>query len=272
MRQAPFIFVIGPPKVGKTIGAFEAFRDALAIQSSANVTFGYRKLCKTNADLKPPKKIKLIELRTTSIPSKQEAHTWDYVIKPTEGDIPQRAELEGTLKAVLQQTKTLVLDGKEPTYFNLLVDEWGEFMDRAHMEFFADNTNASGKVDGRAGFGELLTWVVSMGNLMRELTSYGVGVCCLSHSRDAEAGKMGGLSSPTKSISDKLTKMSDGVIERRYKNSTETDGNGKLKKPRRIWNATGSEETALGLRGLDSDLDIEDMSLKAILESCGFDM
>lgn len=215
--------------------------------------------------------MKLIETSSVSSPSQQEPYSWAFKLKPIEGTFDQRAEFEGTLAAVLQQTKALAAEDKEPVYKNVVVDELNEILERAHKEFNDECRTSSGRPDTRSAFVALADWTGTIMSICRELTTFGVGVALTTHSRDPESGRSGGPKSPSRGTSAKISAVADGILRRYIKNQP-MQNDGSIPKPKRLWDASASEDWETGLRGLEEDDDIAEMPLKEILELAGFDM
>jgi hypothetical protein len=293
----PFIIVCGAPKLGKSTEVFKTFQNSLAIVSSTNNAHYYKKLLTTQLrgpvtrmvgdeektfTYKPPKRIKLIDTHTTNVPKDSEPYSWD--LKPRSifgrrtpegtieidpnGDIllpvPQIAELEKTIFAVVTASSQASQKGEPPPYDNLIIDEWGEFLDRVYSEVLLTVVTRSGEPDGRKAFGLLNEWVARVINQMKQLSQHGVGVCLVCHDREPDEGKKGGAKAPSAGIANKMTGMADGAIQRVIKDPEygAKNADGTPQKPKRLWKATASEKWNVGLRGIEP----EDEDLIAELE------
>lgn len=308
----PFIIVCGAPKLGKSTEAFKTFQNSLAIMSSANNAHYFKKLLTTKYaqpitrvvagkeqtfTYKPPKRIKLIDTHSTNIPKDSEPYTWDIkpvpkfgkrnadgiVLPDPAGDIllptSTIGELEKTILSVVTATLQAKQKGELTPYDNLIIDEWGEFLDRVYSEILTlpECRTKKDEVDGRKAFGLLNEWVAKVVNWMKQLIQCNVGVCLVCHDREPEQGKKGGAKAPSAGISNKMTGMSDGAIQRIIKDPEfgAKNPDGTPAKPKRLWKATASEQWNVGLRGIEPEEEdiIAEMELYDILVAhAGFDL
>lgn len=308
----PCIIVCGKPKLGKSTEVFKSFQNSLAILSSENNPHYYKKLLNgklkgvilpdgTTPKYKPPRKIKLIDVSVTGV---SEEYSWlkprdtkpvraklmqdalgnQFLQPDSTGDrfmpVPQIVELEKTISSVVLQSQTAIDKGEKPKYDNVIIDEWGEFMDRAHSEIIPTSFSEKGKLDTRAAFLTTGEWVAKIVNQLKQLIPCGVGVCLVMHDREPDGSgkvfKAGGPKGPSANMSRKLVAMTDGAIQRVMIDPEDgaKDADGKLLKPMRIWKATASEAWDIGLRGLEPEDEdrIGSMELEEILTLAGFDM
>lgn len=281
----------------------EAFPNSLTILTSENNVHFYKvkferklkgkKIPGTEIEYRPPKKIKLIDVQMTGVsaeyswlktgdakPLRGRLDETGQLILDPKGDrllpIPQIEELEKTLGAVIMKSQLAIEKGEKPPYDNVIIDEWGEFMDRAYAEILPTCVTDKGKQDTRGAFMETGKWVFKIANWLKQLIPCGVGVVLVMHDREPEEGKMGGPKAPSANIATKLVAQCDGAIQLVMQDPKfgEKDAEGKPAKPRRVWKATASEKWNIGLRGLmpeDEDL-IANMELHEILKLAGFSM
>lgn len=251
------------------------------------VTFTYR----------PPKRIKLIDTHSTNIPKDSEPYTWDLklvsrfgrrntdgvVVPDSTGDIllptSTIGELEKTILSVVTVSLQAKQKGEAPPYDNIIIDEWGEFLDRVYSEILTlpECRTKKDELDGRKAFGLLNEWTSKIVNWLKQLIQCNVGVCLVCHDREPEQGKKGGAKAPSAGISSKMTGMSDGAIQRIIKDPEFGAKNvdGTPAKPARLWKATASEHWNVGLRGIEPEDEdaIARLELYDILVAyAGFDM
>jgi len=251
---------------------------------------------------KPPRRIKLIDTHSTNVPTKSEPYSWDITPVTTfgkwsvdaEGEkilvadpegtvmmpVNQIDQLEGTLIAVASKSLAAVQKGEPPPYDAIIIDEWGEFMDRCYSEILPTALSKKGAEDGRKAFGMTNEWIQKVVNWMKQLTACGVSVCLVTHDKDPDYDvkgtlRKGGPKAPSAGIANKIVGMCDGAIQRYMKDPPPgaKGPDGKPPKSQRLWRATATEQWNIGLRGLDvedEDL-ISEMELYDILvEYCGF--
>lgn len=292
LKYVPMVIVCGAVKLGKTTEAFKTFQNSLAILSSVDNPHYFRKMLRTKLKdpiirivggverefvYKPPKRIKLIDVYTTNVPTKSEPYTFDImpittfgkyvdgVLTPSpDGDVAiqvnQIDALEGTIKAVFTKSLAAINRGEPPPYDALIIDEWGEFMDRAYSEILPTAETKKGEIDGRKAFGLTLEWVTKVMNWMKQLTACGVSVCLVTHDRDPDTTdkgqlRKGGPKAPSAGIGNKIVGMSSGAIQRYMKDPPYMAKNpdGSLMKPKRLWRATATEQWGVGLRGIEPE-------------------
>lgn len=289
----PIVIICGPPKVGKTGEVFKSFQHSLAILTSEGNPQYYRKQLMTklkdDPNYKPPKKIKLIDTHSTGVSSD---YAWlkpgdakskyakevngDLVIEPTGTilmPVDHTSEFRKTVWSVVTKSRQAIDKGEPPPYANVIVDEFGEMLDRIHTESIATTfSEKTGKPDGRGAFMKTSEYATEVVGLLKQLIPCGVGVALVMHDREPEDEKKGGPKGPSAALSRKLVGLVDGAIQRVIRDTVTEDG--KPGKPRRIWKAQASEKWDIGLRGLDDDdmEAIEDMSLAQVLELAGYDM
>jgi hypothetical protein len=292
----PFIIVCGVPKLGKTTEVFKTFQDSLAIMSSANNAHYYRKLLRTQLKepvtrtvrgapktftYKPPKRIKLVQPTSTNTPKDSPEYSWEALESATtkfaswqEGDdkvkrlipdpngnveipVSQVQTLEQTVLSVVAQSKKAKAKGEPLPYENIIIDEWGEFLDRIYAEILPTCVTKKGEINPLEAYKLTDEWMAKFINWLKELIPQGVGVCVVCHDREpgrSQKGELrpGGPKAPSAGMAYKMVGMSDGAIQRYMKDPEygAKDENGKLLKPERLWRLSGTEEWNVGLRGI----------------------
>jgi hypothetical protein len=307
----PFIIVCGSPKVGKSASAAETFQDSLTILTSLTNMHYYAKQLKTKlkapvertvdgdkklVQLRPPKRIKLIDTHSVSVPRESEPYSWDIKPRVTLGSFqsdgtlvedPDGTEpmpvsmtqtLESTLKSLLTQTLQAQSKGEPLPYEALIIDEWGEVMDRVFAEMPVVIAK-SGKEDAFSRFKGMNEWMMPTMSLLQQLRSAGMSVCLTCHDRepDVENGKKGGARAPSASLAHKITAICDGAVQRVLKDAPfgAKNPDGSPAKPKRLWKLTASEKWSVGLRGFDPEDEEKcaEMDLYTILtDYAGFDI
>lgn len=311
----PFIIVCGKPKLGKSTEALKSFQNSLAILSSENNVHYYKKLLGgklkdvrlPNGELKyrPPKRTKLIDVQMVGSsaeyewlkPGDAKAIRASYrkdekgqlivddfgspILAPDpNGDrvmpVNQLNELEKTLITVVTASQMAIDKGEKPKYDNLIIDEWGEFMDRVHSEITPTCRTKKDEIDTRGAFLMTTEWMQKVVNWMKQLIVCGVGVCLVMHDREPDGKKTGGPKAPSAGMSRKMVAMCDGAVQRVMKDPEPGARNedGSKPKPMRLWRASATEEWDIGLRGLepeDEDV-IGPMELEEVIKLAGYDM
>jgi hypothetical protein len=297
----PFAVVCGAPGTGKSTETFKAFQNAYAILSSANNAHYYATLLKKGkldgTRFRPPKKTKLIskeatgasaeyqwlkvgDAKSTFARAEPQVDGTSILIPDPTGDkilpVPQRQELEKILLTLKAKCIAAVSKGEAPPYDNLIIDEFGEMLDRGHSEIIPESVTKKGDIDTRAAYGTTGEWSDMIVDWARELISCNVGVCLVMHDREPEGVKKGGPRGPSANIGRKICAKADIVIQRYMKDPPPgaKDDKGVLLKPQYLWNAQASEQWERKCRGLDpEDMDrIGPMELFDIIKLSGYDM
>lgn len=258
------------------------FQRSLTILSSASNAHYYKKLTKgtlKDSHYGPPKRIKLIDEYAEGV--SKEPFSWKIETKSdfdSEGDvlpISSKAHLEVTLKDLKIKSLTAKNNGEALPYDNLVIDEWGEFLDRVHAEITSTCVTKKGEIDTRTGYVETAAWTNTIVGWLKQLTSAcGMGVAVVMHDRDPDKDRKGGPKAPSATISASLCAKADGVIQRLMKDGNPLSDDPEEKKVRRIWCATAGEKWYRKLRGLEPEDEarIANMTLYDILELADFDM
>lgn len=283
---SPLLIVCGSPGLGKSFEAFKAFQDSFAIISSKNNVHYFEKLLKgrlKDGPYKPPKKIRLIDAWSVATTSEPYASTDTLVVKSTRNadnvvvKVDTKSRLEGSIQAVVDSTVEAVDKDLPLPYRNLIIDEWGAFMDRVFAQFDEmEYKTAKGGDDMYGPFKAMTSWVNERVEQFQLLTSKGVGVCLVMHDREPDSAKhkKGGPKGPSAGIADKLCAQAHGVIQRVMKDPTlgEKGPDGKPAKAKRLWVATAGEHWNRKLQGLEPEDEdrIGTMELSEILAISGY--
>jgi hypothetical protein len=263
----PFVALCGMPGGGKSVEAFKTFQNSFAILTAENNAHYYRKLLTTklanNPKYRPPKKIALLDTHTFGITPTEYSWLKPGDAKPNldaNGQMwpwPQKEKFEWLLATVKNKCMKDVVEGRAPTYDAVVIDEFGELLDRIFVQDIQPNcvSEKSGKVDGRAAFGEMGKWADSIVIELRQLISFGVAICLVMHDREPDGDKRGGLKAPSAAIGTSIAAKCDGVIQRIIKDPElgEKGPDGKPAKPKRLWSCLASEKWTRKLRGLDPE-------------------
>lgn len=295
MLSGFLLVTCGVPKTGKTAAVLEAFQDSLLILSSRSNSYYYEKRTRSTKPFtrmvggverkfhyRAPKKIKLIDTHSTNLLGSHEEYTWD--VKPKtqlgkwmadangtrflqvdpEGTVPmpvrQMEELEKTILHVVSLTVQAENKGEPPPFKNVIIDEWGKFMDRVYEEILPSCLSASGKINPLAAFPMIGAWVEKMMNWLKQLTARGVNVCIVCHDRDPSINQKGesrpgGPKAPSAAVAYNMVGLADGCIQRYFKDPEPGAKNedGTPKKTQRLWRVSGSEQWNVGLRGIEPE-------------------
>lgn len=314
----PFVIICGAPKLGKSTEVFKTFQDSLAILSSVNNPFYFKKLLTTRYKnpivrtvagiertfiYKAPRRIKLIDTHSTNIPKESEPYSWDIKPKSTKGKwvqsdtgnvlvqdpegtvlmpVRQVDELEKTIISVVAQSLDAVQKGGPPPYDNIIIDEWGEFMDRVYSEILPTCLTKKGEINPLEAYSVTGEWMAKVINWLKQLIACNVGVAVVCHDRDpgtTQKGEMrpGGPKAPSAGMAYRMVGMSDGAIQRYMKDPEygAKDANGKPAKPKRLWRLTATEQWNVGLRGVepeDEELCAEKELYDVLVEYAGYEL
>lgn len=319
MRR-PFIIICGVPKVGKSVEVFKSFQDSLAILSSISNPWYYQKLLTTKLKnpvtrtvagvervftYKPPRRIKLIDTHSTNVPKESEPYSWDIkpksirgkwvpieggdgkeLVQATDGTVlmPTRQidELEKTILAVVNQSLDCAQKGEPVPYENIIIDEWGEFMDRVYSEILPTCLTKKGEINPLEAYSVCSDWMAKVLNWLKQLISCNVGVAIVCHDREPgqnQKGELrpGGPKAPSAGMAYRMVGMADGAIQRFMQDPTygAKDANGKPMKPKRLWRVTATEQWNVGLRGIEpeeEELCAEKELYDILVEHAGFSL
>lgn len=297
----PFTVICGAPGTGKSTEAFKTFQNSYAILTSPTNAHYYATLIKKGklegTRYRPPKRTKLLskeatgasqeyqwlkvgDAKSTMAKAETQADGSLILIPDPTGDkiipVNQIDELEKVLLTLKAKCVSAVSRGEAPPYSNLLIDEFGEMLDRGHSEILPTSTTRNGQIDTRAAYGITAEWSDRIVDWMKELISCDVGVCLVMHDREPEAGKKGGPRAVSANIGRKICAKADIVIQRYMKDPSpgEKDEKGNLKRSQYLWSASASEQWERKCRGLEPE-DAErigPMELSEIVKLAGFDM
>jgi len=276
--------VIGGVGSGKSTSVYRAFPDSFTIITSPNNQHFYKKRLSgkwKDSGLRPPKKTLLIDTHMMGY-SDEYCFLQIGQAKPKVNDkgeivpVSTVTQVETYFKAIKTKSELAVMRGETPPYRSVIVDELGELLDRVYAELTPGNTNPhTNKHDTRATFMDTTQWATQFSKWCRELTTCGVGVVCVTHDREPEGGRRGGLKAPSAPMAVKIGALADNIIQRKLVDPPPgaKDENGKLLRSDRIWVADASELWDRKFRGLEpEDFDIiEHMELDTIHTLAGFE-
>lgn len=251
----PCLLVCGASGSGKTTEVLRWLQDSYYLTSDPDNYHFYKRMLRgpwKDLGLKMPKRIKLID--RMQIGQSKEDYSEDLIITPNEDEkgnlyiTDYRKELMGIATSFLGLAKDNYKTGKPQKYQWFISDETGTFLNHVHDQIAPEHTTDKGKPDARKAYPATGAWSREYTGFLRQLISYGIGVCFIFHDREPEGEKKGGPKAVSGAISDEITQLCSGSIQRCLKNSDDPGG-----AVIRYWNATADENWNRKLRGLLPD-------------------
>jgi len=219
-----FFVLYGPPGGGKSTEAAKAFPKSLHIASAPNNLQFYSQWQPEHAATHalPYREIVIDEYAVTDSWSATKDQfgrivptlTFDAAGMPQR--VPQKATLESYLAGIVQSSLLERAQGLPPTYYNLIIDESGEFWERIFAEIIPTCLSRGGAVDTRSAYVETARWSREIAGFIRQVTLAGMNVCLIAHEQDPDAvhGKKGGPKFVSQAIMKHLCSISDGNLLR----------------------------------------------------------
>lgn len=183
------------------------------------------------------------------------------------------ATLEKLINGALKIGANAREENKPPPFDYLVLDEAGELWDWVFADLAESTVSAGGKRDTRGAYGELGNWSVKIGEKLKRLKAFDIGVCLVTHTREAEIkeGKKERPQFPSQTVSGKLVAKADGLILRKIESRTDPE-DPLVKRAHYYWEVSASPTSMAKLRGLKpEDVDrVRDMDLTGVLELAGW--
>ena len=266
LKKRGFFLVAGDPGLGKSTSVQLAFPKNWTIATGTDVLHYYQTRHVPEGSPEP--------VKTTLI----DEYGLDGDVQFDAQGNPIKIDVAKTFENLINQGLKVGAaarsKGVPPPFDYIVIDEGGELWDWVFAYLKEHTLSSSGAKDTRRAYGELGDWSVQIGEKLKRLKAFDIGVCVVTHSREASPsdGAKERPQFPSQTVSGKLTAKADGLLLRKVEDREDEDDPLAPATAHYYWSVTASQHSMAKLRGLrpEDRERVKEMELPDILDLAGW--